>query len=99
MAMKFGVVVFPGSNCDADTAYALSLVRDAETEMIWHADDTTRGVDCVILPGGFAYGDYLRAGAIARFSPVMAAVARFANNGRLVLGICNGMQVLLEAGL
>jgi len=97
--MKFGVVVFPGSNCDTDTAYALSLVRDAEVEMIWHADDTLRGVDCVILPGGFAYGDYLRAGAIARFSPVMAAVQRHAAAGGLVLGICNGFQVLVEAGL
>ncbi len=97
--MKFGVVVFPGSNCDADTANALGRVRDAEVEMIWHADHTLRGVDCVILPGGFAYGDYLRAGAIARFSPVMAAVQRHAASGGLVLGICNGFQVLVEAGL
>jgi phosphoribosylformylglycinamidine synthase I len=97
--MKFGVVVFPGSNCDADTASALRDVPDAEVEMIWHADDTVRGVDCVILPGGFAFGDYLRAGAIARFSPIMASVQRHAASGGLVLGICNGFQVLVEAGL
>ena len=97
--MKFGVVVFPGSNCDADTASALGGVRDAEVEMIWHADDTVRGVDCVILPGGFAFGDYLRAGAIARFSAAMEAVIEFAREGGLVLGICNGFQILCEAHL
>ena len=97
--MKFGIVVFPGSNCDADTEYALGTVLGADVQLLWHAEETVDGVDCVVLPGGFAYGDYLRAGAIARFSPVMRAVQRHANAGGLVLGICNGFQVLVEAGL
>lgn len=97
--MRFGVVVFPGSNCDADTTYALGSVLGADVTTLWHADETVAGVDCVVVPGGFAYGDYLRAGAIARFSPVMRAVQRHAEAGGLVLGICNGFQVLVEAGL
>jgi phosphoribosylformylglycinamidine synthase I len=97
--MRFGIVVFPGSNCDADTEYALGAVLGADVQLLWHANETIDGVDCVVLPGGFAYGDYLRAGAIARFSPVMRAVQRHANAGGLVLGICNGFQVLVEAGL
>ncbi len=95
----FGVVTFPGSNCDADTLYALQTVLGANAVALWHGDDTVRDVGCVVVPGGFAYGDYLRAGAIARFSPVMAATARHAAAGGLVLGICNGFQVLVEAGL
>ena len=97
--MRFGVVVFPGSNCDADTEYALGTVLGAQVRPLWHAAETVGGVDCVVLPGGFAYGDYLRAGAIARFAPVMRAVRRHAAAGGLVLGICNGFQVLVEAGL
>ncbi|MDQ2830690.1 MAG: phosphoribosylformylglycinamidine synthase subunit PurQ [Chloroflexota bacterium] len=97
--MTFGVVVFPGSNCDADTEHALSAVLGARVVELWHGDETVKGVDCVVVPGGFAYGDYLRAGAIARFSPVMRAVARHAAAGGLVLGICNGFQVLVEAHL
>ena len=97
--MKFGIVVFPGSNCDADTEYALGTVLGADVQLLWHAEETVDGVDCVVLPGGFAYGDYLRAGAIARFSPVMRAVQGHADAGGLVLGICNGFQVLVEAGL
>ena len=97
--MKFGVIVFPGSNCDRDTEYALGTVLGAEVRPIWHSEESLGDVDCVVVPGGFSYGDYLRAGAIARFSPVMRAVARFADDGGLVLGICNGFQVLVEAGL
>ena len=97
--MRFGIVVFPGSNCDADTEYALGTIFGADVQLLWHAEETVDGVDCVVLPGGFAYGDYLRAGAIARFSPVMRAVQRYADAGGLVLGICNGFQVLVEAGL
>ena len=97
--MEFGIVVFPGSNCDADTEYALGTILGADVQLLWHADETVDGVDCAVLPGGFAYGDYLRAGAIARFSPVMRAVQRHADSGGLVLGICNGFQVLVEAGL
>ena len=97
--MKFAVVVFPGSNCDHDAQYAVSEVLGYEAELVWHKDTDLRGADAVVLPGGFSYGDYLRSGAIARFSPVMAAVAEFAASGRPVLGICNGFQVLLEAGL
>ena len=97
--MKFGVVVFPGSNCDHDAWYALSENLGQPTEMIWHDSTSLGDVDAVILPGGFAYGDYLRCGAIAKFSPVMAAIKRFAQDGGLVLGICNGFQILVEAGL
>ena len=97
--MKFGVVVFPGSNCDFDTFNVLQDVFRMETVFLWHKDHNVKDVDCIILPGGFAYGDYLRSGAIARFSPVMQEVKEFALKGGLVLGICNGFQVLLELGL
>jgi phosphoribosylformylglycinamidine synthase len=98
MPVRIGVVVFPGSNCDRDTLHALDLAG-AEPVALWHERATLDGVAAVILPGGFAYGDYLRAGVIARFSPVMRAVEAFAADGGLVLGICNGFQVLAEAGL
>jgi phosphoribosylformylglycinamidine synthase I len=97
--MKFGVIVFPGSNCDHDASYAVAHNLGQTAEFIWHSSTTLGAVDAVILPGGFAYGDYLRCGAIAKFSPVMAAVKRFAAEGGLVLGICNGFQILVEAGL
>jgi len=97
--VKFGVVVFPGSNCDHDACHAIGTVLGQPVETIWHESEDLNGVDAVILPGGFSYGDYLRTGAIARFSPVMRAVERFARRGGLVLGICNGFQILLEAGL
>lgn len=97
--MKFGVVVFPGSNCDDDALQAVRRGVGAECEFIWHGSEDLGGAGVVILPGGFAHGDYLRTGALARFSPVMRSVTRFAAGGGLVLGICNGFQVLLEAGL
>ena len=97
--MKFSVVVFPGSNSDYDAFYATSRVIGEQAELIWHKDTDLKGADVVILPGGFAHGDYLRTGAIARFSPIMSAVKAFADRGGPVLGICNGFQVLLEAGL
>src|SRR6516225_1880261 len=97
--MKFGVVVFPGSNCDHDAFHAIGHVLQKPVEFIWHQSEDLHQSDAIILPGGFSYGDYLRTGAIARFSPVMKAVERFANQGGLVLGICNGFQILLEAGL
>jgi phosphoribosylformylglycinamidine synthase len=97
--MKFGVVVFPGSNCDHDAWYAASQILGQEAEFIWHDEHKLGNVDAVILPGGFAYGDYLRCGAIAKFSPVMQAVRKFAAQGGTVLGICNGFQILVEAGL
>jgi phosphoribosylformylglycinamidine synthase len=97
--LRFGVVVFPGSNCDTDAWHALHDVMGQETRYIWHHETDLSGLDCIILPGGFSYGDYLRTGAIARFSPVMNAVSEFANRGGLVIGICNGFQILLEAGL
>ena len=97
--MKFGIVVFPGSNCDEDCYHVAKDLLGCEAELIWHHDRDLKGSDAVILPGGFAYGDYLRAGALARFSPVMESVAEFAKQGGPVLGICNGFQVLLEAGL
>lgn len=97
--MRFGVVIFPGSNCDADVYHVVEKVLGEEVSYIWHGEKELAGYDCVILPGGFSYGDYLRTGAIARFSPVMQAVADFAERGGLVLGICNGFQILLEAGL
>jgi phosphoribosylformylglycinamidine synthase I len=97
--MKFGVVVFPGSNCDHDAFYAISQVLHQPVEFIWHQSEDLLQSDAIILPGGFAYGDYLRTGAIARFSPVMKAVEKFAKAGGQVLGICNGFQILLEAGL
>jgi phosphoribosylformylglycinamidine synthase subunit PurQ / glutaminase len=96
---KIGVVVFPGSNCDHDALHAVSEVVHTPAEFIWHHSQELTGFDAVILPGGFSYGDYLRTGAIARFSPVMNAIARFARSGGLVLGICNGFQILCEAGL
>jgi phosphoribosylformylglycinamidine synthase I len=97
--MKFGVVVFPGSNCDHDAFYAIGNVLRKPVEFIWHQSQDLANCDAIILPGGFAHGDYLRTGAIARFSPVMKSVERFANSGGMVLGICNGFQILLEAGL
>ena len=97
--MKFAVVVFPGSNSDRDAWYAARQVLGEQAELVWHKDTDLAGADAVILPGGFAHGDYLRTGAIARFSPIMSAVSRFAEDGGPVLGICNGFQVLLEAGL
>jgi phosphoribosylformylglycinamidine synthase len=97
--MKFGVVIFPGSNCDYDTYYVLKDIMKQETTFLWHKEHDLKNVDCVILPGGFSYGDYLRSGAIAKFSPLMLEVVEFANKGGLVLGICNGFQVLMELGL
>jgi len=99
MSMKFAVVVFPGSNCDHDSYHAATQVLGQQAECIWHKDTSLKGADVVILPGGFAHGDYLRTGAIARFSPIMPAVVDFAKRGGPVLGICNGFQILLEAGL
>ncbi|MCK5594760.1 phosphoribosylformylglycinamidine synthase subunit PurQ [bacterium] len=97
--MRFGVVVFPGSNCDHDCFYVLNNVLKQDVKYIWHKEIEVRDVDCIVLPGGFSYGDYLRTGAIARFSPIMQGVIDFANKGGLVIGICNGFQILLEAGL
>jgi phosphoribosylformylglycinamidine synthase len=97
--MKFGVLVFPGSNCDQDTYHVIAEVARQPVTFLWHDSEDLAGVDAVLVPGGFAYGDYLRTGAIARFSPVMQAVKRFAEGGGLVLGICNGFQILTEAGL
>ncbi len=97
--MKFGVLVFPGSNCDHDTAHVLSAIAGQPVVMLWHDSPSLEGVDAVLVPGGFAYGDYLRTGAIARFSPVMESVRRFAREGGPVLGICNGFQILCESGL
>ncbi len=97
--MKAGVVVFPGSNCDHDTYHVVKHVMGASCTYLWHKDEDLQGCDLVILPGGFSYGDYMRTGAIARFSPIMKAVRRFADGGGRVLGICNGFQILLEAGL
>ena len=97
--MKFGVLVFPGSNCDHDTFNVIAEVAQQPVTFLWHDSEDLSGVDAVLVPGGFAYGDYLRTGAIARFSPVMQAVQKFASSGGLVLGICNGFQILCEAGL
>jgi phosphoribosylformylglycinamidine synthase subunit PurQ / glutaminase len=97
--MKFGVLVFPGSNCDHDTHHVIAEIARQPVTFLWHDSEDLNGVDAVLVPGGFAYGDYLRTGAIARFSPVMQAVKRFAERGGLVLGICNGFQILTEAGL
>ncbi len=100
--MKFGVVVFPGSNCDDDMIHVLGTVLGAEVHKLWHKDTSMEDYtseDCIILPGGFSYGDYLRAGAIARYSPIMQSVISFANNGGKVWGICNGFQILCESGL
>jgi phosphoribosylformylglycinamidine synthase subunit PurQ / glutaminase len=100
--MKFGVVIFPGSNCDDDMIHVLETVMQQEVVRLWHKEETLPNFekgDCIILPGGFSYGDYMRAGAISRFSPIMNAVIEFANNGGFVWGICNGFQILCEAGL
>lgn len=100
--MKFGVVVFPGSNCDHDMVHVLGTVLKAEVQLLWHKNHDLPGFtsgDCIVLPGGFSYGDYLRAGALANFSPIMQAVRQFADNGGKVLGICNGFQILCESGL
>lgn len=97
--MKVGVVVFPGSNCDHDAWYAVTHNLGHEAEFLWHSDPTVGAVDAVIVPGGFSYGDYLRCGAIAKFSPIMSAVKKFAADGGIVMGICNGFQILTESGL
>ncbi len=97
--MKFGVIVFPGSNCDHDTYNVIAEIARQPVSFLWHDSEDLAGVDAVLVPGGFAYGDYLRTGAIARFSPVMQAVKKFADGGGLVLGICNGFQILTESGL
>lgn len=97
--MRCGVVIFPGSNCDHDVYHVLKHVLDQTTTFLWHRDDTLKGCDLVVLPGGFSYGDYLRSGALAAQAPIMAAVRRHAEAGGLVLGVCNGFQILLEAGL
>jgi len=97
--MKFGVIIFPGSNCDHDAYWAISEVAHQPVTFLWHDSPDLQGCDAIIVPGGFAYGDYLRTGAIAKFSPVMESVRKFAAEGGLVLGICNGFQILCEAGL
>lgn len=97
--MKFGVVTFPGSNCDEDMAYVLENIMGQKVERLWHKDTDLKGVDFVILPGGFSYGDYLRSGAIAKLSPIMGEVINHANKGGYVMGICNGFQILTESGL
>ena len=97
--MKFGVVVFPGSNCDDDARYAIGEVIGQPVEFVWHQSQQLSGFDALILPGGFSYGDYLRTGAIAKFSPIMEAAKKFARSGGLILGICNGFQILVESGL
>lgn len=99
MKLRFGIVVFPGSNCDHDSQYVAETILGQEARLIWHKESSLGDVDLVILPGGFSYGDYLRCGALARFSPIMKDVVRFANNGGTVFGICNGFQILVEAGL
>ena len=99
LIMKFGVIVFPGSNCDHDAYHAISKHVGQPVDFIWHKQTDLSGYDAVIVPGGFSYGDYLRAGALARFSPVMKAVKKFADEGKFVFGICNGFQILCEAGL
>lgn len=99
MSPKFGVVVFPGSNCDHDAFYSLKKNLDYDTVFLWHKDTDLQKSDVIILPGGFSYGDYLRSGAIARFSPIMNSVIEFAEKGGIVIGICNGFQILLESGL
>lgn len=99
MNPKFGVVVFPGSNCDYDAFYATKKILNYETVFLWHKDSDLQNCNVIILPGGFSYGDYLRSGAIAQFSPIMKSVIDFANNGGKVIGICNGFQILLETGL
>ena len=97
--MKFGVITFPGSNCDQDMIYVLESIMGQEVERLWHKDPDLKGCDFVVVPGGFSYGDYLRSGAIARFSPIMESVIAHANAGGYVLGVCNGFQILCESGL
>lgn len=97
--MKFGVIVFPGSNCDQDCFYVVKDVLRQKVKYVWHQETDLTGLDCIILPGGFSYGDYLRTGAVARFSPIMNPLIAFAEKGGLVIGICNGFQILLESGL
>ena len=97
--MKYGVVVFPGSNCDQDMIYVLEHILGQQVVKLWHKDTDLQGCDFIVLPGGFSFGDYLRSGAIARFSPIMSEVIAFANKGGYVLGVCNGFQILTEAGL
>ncbi len=97
--MRFGIVIFPGSNCDHDVYHVAKHVLGQEAAFLWHKNVSFSGIDCIVLPGGFAHGDYLRGGAIARFSPIMKAIEAFAERGGLVFGICNGFQVLAEAGL
>ncbi|MEE9232281.1 MAG: phosphoribosylformylglycinamidine synthase subunit PurQ [Nitrospirales bacterium] len=97
--MHIGIIVFPGSNCDRDCAHVVSEVLGQSAHLIWHQETSVQGMDAIILPGGFSYGDYLRTGSIARFSPIMDAITEFASQGGLVLGICNGFQILLEIGL
>jgi phosphoribosylformylglycinamidine synthase I len=97
--VRFGIIVFPGSNCELDCQWVIEKVLGQQADLIWHKEEALKDYDCLILPGGFAHGDYLRTGAIARFSPVMKAVERYAQDGGLILGICNGFQVLCEAGL
>ena len=99
MAGKIGVIVFPGSNCDHDAYHAMKHVLGMETKFLWHKDKDLSDIDFLIIPGGFSYGDYLRSGAIARFSPIMQEVVKYASEGRPVIGICNGFQILLESGL
>ncbi len=97
--MKFGVVIFPGSNCDQDMIYVLRNIMQQEVVELWHKNTDIQGVDAIVLPGGFSYGDYLRSGAIARYSPIMEKVIEFANSGGFVFGVCNGFQILCESGL
>lgn len=97
--INFGIVVFPGTNCDRDCYYVIRDILNQPVRFIWHKDSDLKGINCVVLPGGFSYGDYLRAGAIARFSPIMSSIREFAERGGLVIGICNGFQILTEAGL
>ncbi|NBC26070.1 MAG: phosphoribosylformylglycinamidine synthase subunit PurQ, partial [Bacteroidetes bacterium] len=99
MSKQIGVIVFPGSNCDHDAYHAVSKIMGAKTKFLWHKDTDLSGVDLLIIPGGFSYGDYLRSGAIARFSPIMKSVVEYAASGHPVMGICNGFQILLEANL
>ncbi len=99
MLMKFGVVVFPGSNCDHDMIYVLETIMGQQVEKLWHKDTDLKGCDFIVLPGGFSFGDYLRSGAIARFSPIMPEVIKHCNNGGYAMGVCNGFQILCEAGL
>ena len=97
--MKFGVITFPGSNCDQDMVYVLETIMGQQVEQLWHKDTDLKGCDFIMVPGGFSYGDYLRSGAIARFSPIMNSVIEHANKGGYVFGVCNGFQILCEAGL